>query len=254
MNLSIRMTSCSKKYKMFHRNKKRIQDLGEVFTPDKHVTGMLDMFDQKIWQDEQVVFFEPCCGHGNIVIGIYRRRLSALFAKHRCCLTAVAHALPSLWAIDIDSKNVKNCRARLLAMTVGFIKQKLANVDLLSLFVDHRDYFTHVLATIKWQIYENETLSALASKQTLLQTNTTKVGEHWLRQNAHKQIDFSNTWVNYFTDCETKNVTPIEFVQAKYFVANLLNLHAKADKNFSFANFLIMQLTKDLTNDRIKRA
>ncbi len=54
-----------------YRSKERIKDFGEVFTPESCVNQMLDLIgDQKneLWSDEDISFFEPSCGHGNIVI------------------------------------------------------------------------------------------------------------------------------------------------------------------------------------------
>jgi len=69
---------------LFHRSRERIRDLGEVFTPDKYVEDMLDLLGQEcknFWANENRVFFEPCCGHGNIVLAIYRRRLQAIYQQ-----------------------------------------------------------------------------------------------------------------------------------------------------------------------------
>src|SRR4051812_561909 len=100
---------------LFHRSRERIKDLGEVFTPEKYVEDMLDLFckDKRgLWADEDVSFFEPTCGHGNFVIAIYKRRVEAIYKKALSqqirdpALYAVANAINTLWAIDIDSKNV----------------------------------------------------------------------------------------------------------------------------------------------------
>ena len=60
--------------KLFHRSKDRIKDLGEVFTPESYVEDMLNLLSKDkrgLWSDEDVTFFEPCAGHGNIVLPIY---------------------------------------------------------------------------------------------------------------------------------------------------------------------------------------
>ena len=70
--------------KLFHRSKDRIRDLGEVFTPDSYVEEMLDLLakDKRgMWSDEEISFFEPCSGHGNIVLPIYKRRLEGIYKK-----------------------------------------------------------------------------------------------------------------------------------------------------------------------------
>ena len=64
-----------------HRNKKRIRELGEVFTPQKYVHQMLDLLDKSVFADNNTVFFEPTCGHGNFVVAIVERRLDAFLRK-----------------------------------------------------------------------------------------------------------------------------------------------------------------------------
>ncbi len=66
--------------KLFHRSKDRIKDLGEVFTPSSYVEDMLNLLvkdKRDLWSDEQISFFEPCSGHGNIVLAITNRNFKA---------------------------------------------------------------------------------------------------------------------------------------------------------------------------------
>jgi type I restriction-modification system DNA methylase subunit len=51
--------------KLFHRSKDRIKDLGEVFTPESYVEGMLDLLakDKRgLWSDEETTFLNPAQG------------------------------------------------------------------------------------------------------------------------------------------------------------------------------------------------
>ena len=67
---------------LFQRTKERVKGLGEVFTPDKYVESMLDLLsadNENFWSSEDNVFFEPSCGHGNIVTAIYKRRLLEIY-------------------------------------------------------------------------------------------------------------------------------------------------------------------------------
>ena len=64
-----------------HRSKNRIKILGEVFTPESYVEDMLNILskdNKNIWSDENIIFFEPNCGHGNIVIQIYKKRFDTI--------------------------------------------------------------------------------------------------------------------------------------------------------------------------------
>ncbi len=123
----------------YHRSRDRIRDLGEVFTPENFVNSMLSMLSKgqkKFWEREDVLFFEPSCGHGNIVISILKKRLSALYDKAELSkiknpeLYSISNALNTLWAIDIDIKNVNHCRERVLAEFLGFIIQNTSSVSL----------------------------------------------------------------------------------------------------------------------------
>ena len=106
---------------LFQRSLERVKNLGEVFTPPSSVEDMLKLLSggkRGFWGDEEKVFFEPNCGHGNIVIAIYQKRLQALYKKAQAqnnkdaVLFAIANAINTLWAIDIDATNVNQCRNR----------------------------------------------------------------------------------------------------------------------------------------------
>ena len=99
--------------RLHHRSRKRIKELGEVFTPEAYVADMLKLIGQNnrgLWSNEDVSFFEPCCGHGNIVTLIYKKRLDGLYKKSQQqgnknpAYHAVANAVNTLWAIDIDAR------------------------------------------------------------------------------------------------------------------------------------------------------
>jgi len=165
--------------KLYHRSKKRIDELGEVFTPEKYVEDMLNMFGaakSKFWADESNMFFEPCCGHGNIVLAIYRRRAEALYKANLAVYTkeaafyAIANSLNSIWAIDIDTKNVESCRARVLLYTIEFLKEKLNIDDTKELISKNDDFFAHILSAIRWHIYENESLSSISNEGSYLKS------------------------------------------------------------------------------------
>lgn len=233
---------------LFHRNKARIKELGEVFTPMRYVEEMLDLLatnTQELWSDEQISFFEPCSGHGNIVLSIYNRRLEGIFQKavirglnktSEAPYYAVANAINTLWAIDIDYNNVENCRSRLLQTTLQFLKAKSGIQSDLTLLSQKRNFFIHVLSAIKWHINENETLSALsATENAKSNANLTKAGTEWFRKNGHHPIDFGKTWVNFYQSCQAQNTVPFEYKRSVRFLDNLLSgIHQDAE-DFEFA-------------------
>lgn len=235
--------------KLFHRSKDRIKNLGEVFTPEEYVEGMLDLLTKDkrgLWSDEDTAFFEPCCGHGNIVLSIYRRRLEGIYKKslsqgnREASYYAIANALNTLWAIDIDSKNVENCRSRVLFATLEFLKNKTNVKDDYALIAKKRDFFAHVVSAIKWQITENETLSALSLEKNAKQrANLTKAGAKWFGRNGHHELDFEFTWVNYFESCEELKAVPLEFQRSKKFIESILSGKVKGFEDYEFAKKVV---------------
>lgn len=238
--------------KMSHRSRERIKDLGEVFTPDSYVEEMLILLakDKRgLWSDEEISFFEPCSGHGNIVLPIYKRRLEGIYKKATAQglgktkdapFYAVANALNTLWAIDIDAKNVENCRSRVLSATLNFLKEKLEIKSDAILFSKKRDFFAHVLSAIKWHIDENETLSALSSPEgAKTSANRTKAGAKWFSQNGHQPMDFDLSWVNFFESCEASKTIPLEYERSLRFVDAVLSGKTKGFEEYGFAKAVI---------------
>ncbi|WP_156979859.1 hypothetical protein [Bacteriovorax sp. BAL6_X] len=233
---------------LFHRSKERIKDLGEVFTPDKYVEEMLDMLskDRKnFWNDERNVFFEPCCGHGNIVLAIYKRRLESIFVKaskeysNEASLYAVSNSLNTLWAIDIDPENIESCRTRVLHITLQFLKSKLGYDSEYSIIEEHQEFFCHIISAIKWQIYVNETLTSLSCSESYeKQALKTKASKLWACENEHQPVEFHTTWAQFFDECETNDLLPLEYERASKLIESYLDGSRKNVKDFKFAEIL----------------
>jgi hypothetical protein len=234
---------------LFHRSKDRILELGEVFTPEQYVEGMLDVLTagkRNFWNNEELNFFEPTCGHGNIVLAIYRRRLESLFKKAETsgeknpAFYSVANALNSIWAIDIDSKNIQNCRTRLLVVSLEFLKSKTTTKTDYQLFQKHKDFFAHILCALRWHIHENECLSAL-SQPSKAQYNScqTRIGSKWLESNSHREIDFDLSWASYYRSCEKEKVAPLDFERSQKFITQLIDGAIRGFNEFDFAKFII---------------
>lgn len=130
-----------------HRSRERIKNMGEVFTPEQYVQQLLSTLDSKVWADENVIFFEPTCGHGNIVLPIFTKRVTELKKKYeksdvpKPILHAVANALNTLWAIDICAKNVELTRKRIFECTLNVVRE----VKFSLYQVRGQDFIAHVL-------------------------------------------------------------------------------------------------------------
>ena len=218
-----------------HRSRSRIRDLGEVFTPEKYVNQMLDMLDKSVWTNTNVVFYEPTCGHGNFVLAIVKRRLDAFFkqAKRKRIKNphfyAVANTLNNIWAIDIDSKNIKLCQERVISLTFSFLKEKGAISNILT--KKNMDFLTHVFCCIDWQIHQNEALSCLEkdtlkAKQSAEQAN---VSRKWMKKNKHLPINFEMSWCQYFNNCKKRNLLPSEYMKHFRFIRSLVSGNKKSN-------------------------
>lgn len=233
---------------LFQRSIERVKNLGEVFTPASSVEDMLKLLSsgkRGFWCDENNVFFEPNCGHGNIVVGIYRKRLEALYKKAKsqnnkeAALFAVANAINTLWAIDIDATNVNQCRSRVFMETLQFLQQKTGVVNYDALIRQYQDFFTHIFCAINWHIQENETLSSLSSAESAkANAEKTKSGCQWFAKNGHRPLVFDLSWVDYCQQCQQDNLANLTYQRAKRFLSRLLDGNFKESTEFLFANDL----------------
>lgn len=234
---------------LFHRSRERIRDLGEVFTPESCVHDMLALFDQdseNIWGDENISFFEPCCGHGNIVTVIYKKRLEGFYNKAQLhgfqqpALYAVANAMNTLWAIDIDPQNVAHCKMRVLRHTLEFVNEKTGVSDIASNIAQDPDFFAHLLCAINWHIHENETLSSLSRADTAAaNAGKTQAGKRWISLNGHRPIDFQTSWTDHFQARKADKLIALDFERSTRFIKNLLAGNERGGGEFGFADFLI---------------
>jgi len=229
---------------LHHRSRERIKELGEVFTTEKYVDEMLNLIaknNRNIWADENVIFFEPTCGHGNFVSAIIARRLKAIFEKAKKRkekkpeLYAAANTVNTLWAIDIDAGNIRLCRERVFSTIVDFIV-KNSEIDVGQLIKQNKSFIAHLLSCLKWQINENEALSALLElNQAKLQATKTIVGQRWIESDKHKSINFDLNWVEYFKAHSKTKIVPIEYQRSLKFITDLECSSRYSDFDFCFS-------------------
>lgn len=230
-----------------HRSISRIKTLGEVFTPEKFVNEMLDMLSPdedklNFWGDINNIFFEPTCGHGNFVTAVLQRRLEAcLFNakkdKHtNPVLYSIANSINTLWAIDIDSKNIDECRFRAFTVIMNFWTQS-TDSSVHYLIKNNREFFCHLLCAIRWHIHENEALSALTDElQAKKAANKTGLGMKWVLKNKLKPLDFELSWCEFYKQSIEHKFKVIEFERSSQFTKSLLlGQKMRGFDEFSFA-------------------
>jgi hypothetical protein len=110
------------------RSADRVRGLGEVFTPEREVNDILDLFEDINYASR---FLEPGCGNGNFLVEILERKIDLIlrlpevvssikeksFTEFEFKMTI---ALGSIYGIDIDEVNIHEARERMLHL---FIKK-----------------------------------------------------------------------------------------------------------------------------------
>lgn len=115
------------------RNKQRVADHGEVFTPEWLVEAMLDLVKDETNRIDSR-FLEPACGNGNFLVKILQRKLAAVevkyakaeFERRNYALLAVM----CTYGIELLEDNISECRKNLLDVFAEYL-QANASDDLL---------------------------------------------------------------------------------------------------------------------------
>lgn len=106
------------------KSKQRVEDHGEVFTPEWLVDAMLDLVkDETERLDSR--FLEPACGSGNFLTKILKRKLATVeikFAKSQFDRQHYAVlSLMSIYGIEILEDNIEECKANLLDIFAKYL-------------------------------------------------------------------------------------------------------------------------------------
>jgi len=107
------------------KSKQRVADHGEVFTPPWLVEAMLDLVKEETERIDSK-FLEPACGDGNFLVQILKRKLAAVEKKYGKSEFERKYfallALMSLYAIELLSDNIADCRANLIKIFAEYLK------------------------------------------------------------------------------------------------------------------------------------
>jgi len=91
------------------RDKLRVKETAEVFTPTPLVQEMLDKLEKEnseLFQNPTKTFLDPSCGDGQFLSEVVIRKLEL----SNCTLE---HALSTTYGVDLMEDNVKLCKERL---------------------------------------------------------------------------------------------------------------------------------------------
>ena len=90
----------------FEHTDEAIKNRGEVFTPSTLVNQMLDKLPPELFTDKSKTFLDNSCGNGQFLISVLKRKLANGINKR--------DALKSIYGVEIDPHNTKECQERLL--------------------------------------------------------------------------------------------------------------------------------------------
>lgn len=97
-------------------SRQRVADHGEVYTRKREVNAMLGLVGQETERIESR-FLEPACGTGNFLAEILTRKLRVVESRYKKSQLEyernAAHAVSSIYGIEILEDNVVECRKRL---------------------------------------------------------------------------------------------------------------------------------------------
>jgi hypothetical protein len=101
------------------KSRQRVQEHGEVLTPQHIVNAMLELVRPETERIDSR-FLEPACGTGNFLVEILQRKLRVVKARYaRVQLEYERYAVlavSSIYGIDILEDNAEECRQRLFAV------------------------------------------------------------------------------------------------------------------------------------------
>jgi hypothetical protein len=88
------------------RDRLRVKETAEVFTPTPLVQEMLDNLPQDLFEDPTKTFLDPSCGDGQFLSEVVIRKME----KSGCTLE---QALSTTYGVELMEDNVKLCKERL---------------------------------------------------------------------------------------------------------------------------------------------
>ena len=88
------------------RDKLRVKETAEVFTPTPLVQEILNNLPQELFEDVSKTFLDPSCGDGQFLSEVVIRKME----RSECSLE---EALSTTYGVDIMEDNIKLCKERL---------------------------------------------------------------------------------------------------------------------------------------------
>jgi type I restriction-modification system DNA methylase subunit len=91
------------------KSKKRVKELGEVYTPISLINEMLNKLPIEQWTEAKT-FLEPSCGNGNFLVEILKKKVQTT--------GNILEALNLIYGIDIMDDNITESKKRLFQTAI----------------------------------------------------------------------------------------------------------------------------------------
>jgi hypothetical protein len=105
------------------KDRSRVVELAEVFTPEWVIEKMLNELPSELFDEPKSRFLEPSCGNGNFLIEILARKFEYIASEipkpRRDFLIFVS--LASTYGIDINHQNILEARKRIWNLVEMFL-------------------------------------------------------------------------------------------------------------------------------------
>ena len=95
------------------KSRKRVKDFAEVYTPNWLVKDMVALAKAS---EIETTILEPACGNGNFLAEILEQKLKKGYTEYHAWT-----ALKSIYGIDIQEDNVKECKERLCNIFLRYL-------------------------------------------------------------------------------------------------------------------------------------
>ena len=96
------------------RDKERIDQTGEVFTPTVLVNKMLDELPVNSFIDPTKTFCDPSCGDGQFLVEVLKRKLDNGASLYQASST--------ISGVDLMKDNIELCKKRLRAILMDYME------------------------------------------------------------------------------------------------------------------------------------
>ena len=119
------------------KDKKRVEEFGEVNTSMPEINGMLKLLETEVNRVDSR-FYEPACGDGNFLVEILKRKIQLIekkYSKNQILFERNLFLIVcNLYGVDILQDNVTCCRNRLINTIKESYERNFKNISNHKLF------------------------------------------------------------------------------------------------------------------------